>query len=265
MRTLYLGDIHGQFWLMEIYIQFLLNQYGPVDKIVQVGDFGYYPDMLGEHKRFVLSGRIFRGYRPQHHLPSKTAYAKQMVFIRGNHELHSALFRDFDADAQGYQPSPSLYGPWEYARDGLIQDGVLYLGGAWSIDGYAREQEELASDLPSLDPWQKDLEQISSERADLILEEVQRRKDEIHTLVTHDCAFKHLGMLVQNTVFSTPTGRLIDQVLDIITPQYHFFGHHHKAKIIRSPQTTHILLDMVRQEESLPQTPNKGWFYIVET
>ena len=287
-KTLLLGDIHCNYAAMEDFIQAIMVEYNDshrFDRIIQVGDFGYYPDFVGEDNIFAYVGGFTRGFR-ERDLPSLDL-ADEMIFIRGNHEDHIALSKIND----GQEVKDTYLGGWKFAPDGLLRDGILYAGGAWSIDGRARQEARhyAPEHLKFLDQWYEEAEQISIRRMNETLEFAGDHRKDIEILITHDCNFNLLYSLVRAKLHKTRTGVFIDKLLaDVIEPEYHFFGHHHKHLGMARHQngvTKQILLNNIEsvrvwhdpnlvdaycdpskgleEDQKFEQINYNGWLYIL--
>ena len=107
-RHLIIGDVHGDHKGMDHLIRSAIEAWGEVDRIVQVGDFGYFPRTLS---------------------PPRVDHGVPQIFLRGNHEDHSTIH------------TLTYWGAWEYAKDGYMDEyGCLFLGGAMCTDREERGQ-----------------------------------------------------------------------------------------------------------------------------
>lgn len=107
MAIAILGDIHGSFSTLKI----LDNMLGPeIKAIIQVGDFGFYPECRERWQRMGLTRPVY--------------------VIDGNHERHDILDQDNGVQEMG----PNLY----FVPRGTVLDidgrSVGFLGGAASVD-----------------------------------------------------------------------------------------------------------------------------------
>jgi len=270
-KILILGDIHGLYRQMECGIHHIINEFNDgkaFDKIIQVGDFGFYPNNTDDKEYYSsFQGYVYKGI-PKDELPS-CRFADRMFFIRGNHEDHRALI-PFNQVENG--PQLCEHGPWEFIPDGYLdEDGFFYVGGAWSIDGAARAADEdncKEFGYEYFDKWMPGLEEVSSRQIPQILDFARQNKDKIKYLVTHDCAFSDLSMLLSSKfIRHSCTGRFIDDLFNIIEPDIHYFGHHHKRMNFRSRMGCQKkLLNMLPYSYSglYPPSGKMGWFDILE-
>lgn len=192
----FIGDIHGK-----------INKYAgiavdsPEGKSVQIGDFGY--GFFNDYEEQDLKDFFNRnsGHR----------------FIRGNHD-NPALC----AESKGYIP------------DGMIEDNVMYVGGAWSIDYMWR--------TPGINWWPD--EELSEESLDMLIKEYSIRKPEI--MVTHDCptsvAYEMFLKGTNAKQFLTSTGEALDRMFKFHTPKLWLFGHWHIDKTMEMCGTKFICL-----------------------
>ena len=189
-KMLLIGDIHGK--LDDYQTHSIADFDGPT---VQIGDFGigfygdYWHDRVNE---FHADGR----HR----------------FIRGNHDKPSKCKNDMVG----------------YIADGTIENDVMFIGGAWSIDnpdappGWYRR-------TPEVDWWAD--EECSTEEFYRFAEiyDVMRPR----VMVTHDCPwtvskemFFDSGFL-RGIHYPTKTGQFFDTLMDIHQPDEWYFGHWH--------------------------------------
>lgn len=191
MRTRIIGDIHGKWYDYQL----LTNpQLGDIESSVQVGDFGigfsgdYWHDRVND----------FHTEKPNHR------------FIRGNHD----------------NPEKCKTEMVGYIQDGIIENDVMYIGGAWSIDREWRVKDQ---------DWWED-EELSYAELDILINVYEMIKPSI--LITHDCPtsvsyemFVKSGKSIAGTKqFKTRTGEALQRMFEIHQPDYHFFGHWHHTK-----------------------------------
>lgn len=205
MNYLFLGDVHGNFDMMEECIEDVLSEY-PIDRIVQVGDFGFYPNVDP--------------------LPTKD-FGVDQWFIRGNHENHDLLLA-----LEGKGPIEIEGTPWKYVPDGYVdENGCIYLGGAYSIDSefrrvMERQHRYLGIEYPYR--WFSN-EEISDWTP--ILEGTDWNK--INTIVSHDCPSSMLP-LMHAKIFSNKTSNNLERVAEKTVGKINwFFGHHHKTELLK--------------------------------
>lgn len=187
MKTRYIGDVHG---LKNDLSLVLYNIPDDVTSVVQVGDMGvgfgqgdYWHESLEDMLNSV-NGRFIRG---NHDNPSE---CKQMV---------------------------------TWIKDGLVENDIMYIGGAWSIDYQWRTQGH--------DLW--DDEELSYDRFTQLASVYETVKPRV--MVTHDCPlsvsnelFIETGKSFSGKQFKTRTGAALDTMFSAHQPELWIFGHWHR-------------------------------------
>jgi predicted phosphohydrolase len=185
-KTRYIGDVHG--FKNELSLV-LYNIPDDVTSVIQVGDMGvgfgqgdYWHESLDDMMRSV-NGR----------------------FIRGNHDNPSQC-REMSS----------------WISDGLVENDVMYVGGAWSIDYQWRTM--------GVDLW--DDEELSYDKLDKIISIYETVRPRV--MVTHDCPlsvsnklFVERGKSFSKAQFKTRTGSALQTMFEIHKPELHIFGHWH--------------------------------------
>lgn len=194
--TRIIGDIHGKMFDYTIHClkQGLRHKSEPVpERSIQVGDFGigfssqYWHD---EVNKWMLEN-------PTH------------KFIRGNHDNPAKCF-----EMAGW------------IHDGMVEDDVMYVGGAWSID-HAFRTEGVS--------WWRD-EELSIERLNTMYEIYKHAKPRV--MITHDCPtqvawdmfISRGNSLAGQTQIKTRTGEALQAMFEIHQPEHWFFGHWHYTR-----------------------------------
>jgi len=123
MKILVVGDIHGDIAAIELAFKLACLQ--SVDRILQVGDFGYFP-RIPAFRRFL---RVCSRLAQETGIP--------VVFIDGNHEDHYMLPHRADV-LSFHELLPSLF--WAARGFHFIFEKLhfVFLGGAYSIDAISR-------------------------------------------------------------------------------------------------------------------------------
>lgn len=190
--TRLIGDIHGQ---VNDYKTYVIDKFeGPT---IQIGDFGI---GFGQGDYWLESVSEFHklgGHR----------------FIRGNHD-YPALCKTM----------PSCI------PDGTVENDVMFIGGAWSIDNptpppgwYARTKDY---------DWWED-EQCSDEDFARMLDVYSTVKPRV--MITHDCPHKIAGHmfwdsgLLKGPRYPNRTGDFLQKMFDIHQPEEWYFGHWHQT------------------------------------
>lgn len=190
MHTRLIGDIHGTVYDYQMYS--IKDFKGPT---IQVGDFGI--GFSGPYWHEQVSN--WQTQNPQHR------------FIRGNHD-NPVMCKTMP----GYIP------------DGHVENNVMFVGGAWSIDnpeappGWYRRTKDI--------DWWED-EECSDTQFDLFLDIYRTVKPSV--MITHDCPhiashelFFRTG-LVKGTEYQTRTATALQKMWEVHKPDFWFFGHWH--------------------------------------
>lgn len=197
MKTLILGDTHGCWGELNIVIVRALRQHPDIERMVQVGDFGY----------------AWPGTKPFRFLktfmdPSCIAKAEAIPFdwLDGNHENHNQL----DADGGAWQPGMT-YRP----RGSISEFGdkrAMFFGGASSIDKAHRVQDK---------SWWPQ-ESITYAQVMRALE----AEGPIDMIISHEfpVAFPYGSYKKE---FGRSDKQALDALREKFKPKWWFFGHHH--------------------------------------
>jgi predicted phosphodiesterase len=218
MKLMIVGDVHAQYKHMEHVISLALEQLGPVDRIVQVGDFGFYPSYVRRRWR---------------------DFGVPMHFIRGNHEEHDRL--PIDQVATGPMATPC--GPWEFIGDGYVDEHeVLHIGGAWSIDRQYRQL--IAVQKPDfIDVW-RPTEQMSEATIERLWGELKGQS--FRAVITHEAPEFLFPQLVTTRVEEpNRTAAFLERLARSITTPTWCFGHHHKGLHVHHDGTSFHCIDML--------------------
>lgn len=188
--TRIIGDIHG---LVNDYKAYSINDFdGPT---IQVGDFGV---GFGQSDFWHESVNDFHR-------------SGQHRFIRGNHDNPSVC-----KEMVGWIP------------DGRIENDVMFVGGAWSIDN------------PNADfPWYRRTENVdwwaNEECSDAQFQHFIELYSVVkpRVMITHDCPlvvstemFFNSG-LIKGSQYTTRTAAAFDAMIAIHQPDEWYFGHWH--------------------------------------
>lgn len=194
MITRLIGDKHG-----------LWNDYQTVihgcERTVQLGDFGIGFGQ-GDH---------------WHDRVNDIVDGKQHRFIRGNHDNPGKC-----KDMLGWIP------------DGTVENDVMYIGGAWSIDQDYR--------TPGHDWWAA--EELSANELTTLYSVYTTVKPRV--MLTHDCPtlaayhmFIRAGLRTygNNTLTLTRTGEMFQKMFEAHQPEQWYFGHWHHTKRMQIDRT----------------------------
>ena len=181
------GDIHGNY---DAYREITSKH----DWTVQVGDFGMgfaHPDAAIEAQRQEILHQAFVNTTGKHH------------FIRGNHDNPHAC---------------KEHGRW--IEDGHFDEdhGIMYIGGAWSIDRAVRTE--------GINWWAE--EELSWDQLYALIDKYERVKPEI--VISHDCPEQVVGTMVGKVgghPYVCRTQQALGSMFHIHQPKRWFFGHWH--------------------------------------
>lgn len=185
--TRLIGDIHGDWHDYQLVA-------APIEhKSIQVGDFG-----IG------FSGPYWEDRTNQFH------HSGQHRFIRGNHDKPETCKNDMTG----------------YIADGTVENDVMYVGGAWSIDYRYRTE--------GVDWWRD--EEASTVELRQFLDTYAMIKPRV--MITHDCPtlaayymFIREGKSIGGNVqYLTRTAETLQAMFEIHQPEEWYFGHWHATK-----------------------------------
>lgn len=192
--TRIVGDIHGNFNEYSFYnlgVGRTRHMGDPVPPMrsVQVGDFGigfYTPYWHDSVNDWMIKN-------PGHR------------FIRGNHD-DPAMCKKMAG----------------YIGDSKIEDDVMYIGGAWSIDHAWR--------TPGKDWWPD--EELSIETLNTLIDIYRLAKPRV--MITHDCptaiAWDMFVSRWNGEQIKTRTGEALQAMWETHKPEMWFFGHWHETR-----------------------------------
>lgn len=181
-----IGDIHGKWYEYQLITR-------PIEHdSIQVGDFG-----IG------FNGPYW------HETVNDFHNSGQHRFIRGNHDSPDVCREEMVG----------------YIKDGTIENNVMHIGGAWSIDwGYRTEGVS----------WWRD-EELSHSELNQLIDVYSVMQPDI--MITHDApTLASYRMFVKNgntlggkTLHLTRTGEALQAMFEIHQPKFWFFGHWHNT------------------------------------
>lgn len=214
MLALIFGDTHGEFALAERVYHVATKEQKP-DLLIIAGDTGFWPRFRGA-----------RGWTKKFDHPA--------YFICGNHEDHEALAK-LDEPYFGLGENIAYNNPnfgswremlevWDYKRRGDYENGVLYIGGARSIDRIHRRRGW---------DWfpEENLSHADQERVLDTIENVGA--ENIHTVISHECpASFDVGDLCLGGRLDFIDGNMkfLEHVRELVKPERWYFGHYHGTK-----------------------------------
>lgn len=203
------------------------------------GDFRFLKRLIAnnpEWTRLTIAGDIGLGFPDSMDVPFESPIP--IRFIRGNHD---------NPDFIRNLPPEWAEANWHYIPDGTIEDEVLYIGGAFSIDHMQR--------TPGFDWWYG--EELNQREQSEIIEKINNYDGIIKTVVSHDCPYDLYPMLVSHHNSPNMTSAFLHHLLhrvllDDKKPYLWFHGHHHKARRNR-------VLDVEFRTLAEAQTGHFGW------
>lgn len=180
MLTRFIGDVHGKY---RRYRE-LLHDSPPS---IQIGDMGV--------------GFFHNNGRPQPNPPFDVMIEGNHRFIRGNHDNPKVCQRHT-----------------QWIADGIIENDVMFIGGALSIDKEWRVEG---------DSWWAD-EELSSSMLTTLVDLYTTARPRV--MVTHDCpASMAVHMCDPHKLgFPSRTQQAFQSMFEIYQPELWIFGHWHK-------------------------------------
>lgn len=239
MKLMFLGDIHGNFNIINQYVK----MYDIKDAhIVQVGDFG-----VG-FSRFEKEKRMLEMYHTQ--LVNNNVH---VWAIRGNHDYKPY----FDNDPFGFT---NIHLVADYTVLNLADKKILCIGGAVSVDRefrYTKKQKQgIYENNIGIESWWPD---------EIFVLDIDKLKElrDINIMVTHTCPDYcppdntfGLGYFVEGIIKETGDNQLrtdlnfernqVTQAFTIVKMnndiEFAYYGHFHKSDNINILGTKHRLL-----------------------
>lgn len=223
-KTRFIGDIHGYKYELSLVLH---NMPEDVTAAVQVGDMGvgfgqgdYWHESLDDMLTKV-NGR----------------------FIRGNHD-NPAICKTMNT----------------WIKDGRIENDIMYIGGAWSIDYQWRTK--------GYDLW--DDEELSYEELYQLIGIYDYVKPRV--MVTHDCPlpiseelFIKRNKSISGAQYRTRTGSAFETMFEIHKPKLWIMGHWHSdvdevidgTRFICLNELSYVDVDLKTLEVTWPDFLNK--------
>ena len=190
--TRLIGDIHG---VVNDYKAYAIDKFeGPT---IQIGDFGIGFGQGDYWHESVNDYHTRGGHR----------------FIRGNHDNP-----DMCKTMSGW------------IKDGTVENDVMYIGGAWSIDNPAAPPGWYRRTAGY--NWWFD-EECSDEQFEQMFETYKTVKPRV--MITHDCPAKVSYPMfwgsgfIKGPVYPNRTSAWFDRFIDAYEPEAWYFGHWHKT------------------------------------
>lgn len=216
-NVVFLGDIHANFSVLTN----VRKRYPNADEIIVVGDFGYgFPNRRSDDK--------YHNYHQLRHIVNTFTDTK-VRFVRGNHDNLDAILSDFPM------------GNVEYIPDGTIEDDVLYVGGAWSIDGVTGVWPN--SRLEGIDWWKN--EELTDDEWEALFESLKGREEEITMIVSHDFPKDVFSQILPNSrYYNTRTQERLSELWKML-PNVKLWvgGHYHVSRRFEQGGTQFVVLN----------------------
>ncbi len=200
----FLGDLHGT-WASLEYHQ---DKFDENDTIIQVGDFGFYPELM-----------------PNLNYQFPNGYPCKVLVIDGNHEHFDFLLENVDGDNL-WEFHPNMF----YVPRGTVMeiDGYLigFLGGACSVDVSWRKPRGAWH-------WQETITELDLEK---LVENVDGRQ--LDVLVTHAVppeTIKANFRPLDHIYWGLPldwidhSSNRVEEAIRILNPTTVVCGHMHKS------------------------------------
>lgn len=200
-KTLFVGDIHGDTKALIRLTKYAMRLQ-KIERIIQVGDFSINPADYSFTWPFDIP----------------------LWFIPGNHDHYHALSR-------GMNLAPNV----RYIKRGEIVDGILFVGGAYSVDKdlrvtgvdwFPEEQMSYREYIDGIDSLSKSLD--------------ARVTPEIKTMVCHDAPsvlYNDLGVTYDNESGNIYAAGLT-WLVALVRPYLYIHGHHHKRMTTKALDCT---------------------------
>ena len=207
MKWLIIGDVHGQFKAFNYNLNRIEGKVD-YDLIVQLGDFGFWKDILQRSKR---------------KFPEMCK--RPIYFVRGNHEEYSRdkrgkqkgpFFKDYEGIIVPSYFEKCKHVP-RYINDELIKIGnlkVLGIGGARSTD---REYRVLGLS------WWKE-EEVDTESVERAI--IEKWSPDV--IISHDVPTQFFEYSMFKGSFKNRAGDAqLGRLYECFQPRFWFFGHYH--------------------------------------
>lgn len=191
MKTIFLGDIHGDWSVLNK----VLQKYKKTD-IVQIGDFG-----VGFTYGYKLNRRTGLWEKTENNDPK--ALPDNFKFIRGNHD-----------NPETCRQYPNYLGDYGYDEERKM----FFVSGAFSIDREYRKAGE---------NWWED-EELSIVDFNAAIQLYDQVRPTI--MVSHTCPQSISNQLMNSThkrYYQQRTEIALDRMFEIHKPEYWIFGHWH--------------------------------------
>ena len=189
-KILLVGDTHGEIELINEAI--IIGKEKNCKKILQLGDFGFFPNLYPNFINSLFSPIPF-------------------FFIDGNHDDHSVLPHNEKSPIPlyklGYEVDNFFYIPRGYSEK-WGESKILFIGGAKSIDKQYRTL--------GLDWWvNEEISYMDFNAASSYIE--------IDIIISHTCPINEEIYYIESDYSS----RALMELINLYNPRYLIHGHHH--------------------------------------
>lgn len=171
------------------------------------GKYEQYKRIIKEHKNTIQVGDMGVGFRrwphgePCQNPPHALMVEKNARFIRGNHDNPDVCRKHS-----------------QWIIDGHVEDDMMFIGGAFSIDWRYRIEDY---------SWWKD-EELSIDHLNLLHDCYRVAKPAC--MVTHDCPITVIKYLHSHHLFdNSRTQQALEAMWHVHKPTVWVFGHHHMS------------------------------------
>ncbi len=162
--------------------------------------------------RIICVGDLGIGF--QKYFDDKPTFPDNFSFISGNHDSPELC-----------KSIPNFLGRFGY------KDGIFFVSGAWSIDGYKR--------IEGHDKWHD--EELNWQEWNECVSLYEQVKPKI--VVSHDAPLSIVSYLrSQHSGDRSGTQRGLESMLNQHAPKLWIYGHHHQSSRIETSETTFICL-----------------------
>lgn len=181
MKIVAVGDTHGRYARYKTAVKNYQNT-------IQLGDHGV--GFRSKENGKVLTNPPFDFMKKNNHR-----------FIRGNHDNPGVC---------------RLHKQW--VKDGHVENGVMFVGGAYSVD-QARRTE-------GYDWWRE--EELSYDEFYAVMDVYEKEKPTV--MLTHDCPLMIVHQMKSHHAYdNSRTQQALQAMFEMHKPKLWVFGHHHKS------------------------------------
>lgn len=205
-RVLILGDIHADWETANILLDHIPRT--EYDEIIQVGDMGAWIGYIA---------------------PWMRSFDCRTRWVDGNHEHHPRILKRDQhfgetADTHWVPMWQAFFEQWEYKPRGHIEEGILFIGGARSIDKHVRIKGR---------DWFPEENILASQREFIRSNIAAYGPENIHTVIAHDCpeSFPVLDAVIARNGGAVlgydPNRPFLQEIFEEVKPERWYFGHYH--------------------------------------